>query len=246
MIDIHCHILPDFDDGSNSLEESIAMARMAYASGVRGIVATPHFPGEVASLKQVPVLLSRYEKLTQTLEALKIPVPIYLGAEILCLPETPRLAAKQALPTIGNTSYLLTEFYFNETEAFMTRMLETLQDTGCRPVVAHPERYAAVQHNPWLIEKWFQQGIVLQVNKGSILGAFGPKTQQCAIRILDEGLAHLVASDAHGSTRRTPHMEALQQWLLRNCSARYVHVLTKENPRRLLQDQDMAPTMLSL
>lgn len=246
MIDIHCHILPCLDDGSGSLEESVAMARMACASGVRGIVATPHFSGEAASLKQLPVLLSRYEKLTQTLEELKIPLPLYLGAEILCLPETPRLAAKHALPTIANTSYLLTEFYFNESEFFMNRMLDILLESGSRPVVAHPERYAAIQHNPRLIEQWFRQGIVLQINKGSVLGAFGPKVQQCAARILSEGLAHVIASDAHGSTRRTPHMDALHQWLQRNCTPWYAHVLTEENPRRLLQNLDMAPTMLSL
>ena len=60
MIDIHCHILPNFDDGAADLHESIAMARMAEASGVKAIVATPHFPGDAASFRRIGAMLGRF------------------------------------------------------------------------------------------------------------------------------------------------------------------------------------------
>lgn len=241
MIDIHCHILPGFDDGSSSLEESLSMARMAVSSGVTGIVATPHFPGESATMRRLPTLMDRFERLRRAIEAENIPLKLHHGAEILCLPETPRLAEKRALPTIGSTNYLLTEFYFNESPKYMNEMLYALAEAGYTPVVAHPERYKAIQQNLGLMEYWFEQGYILQLNKGSLLGSFGTRVQSTAQQIINRGLAHLIASDAHGSTKRTPHMGALLQWAETRCDPDYARVLMELNPARLVEGRGMEP-----
>ena len=240
MIDIHCHILPAFDDGSTSMGESLAMARMAAASGVTGIVTTPHFPGEPSSIRRVKALLDHYAALELALQQAEIPIKLYLGAEILCLPETLILAQNHALPTIGDTNYLLMEFHFGESGSYMTQMLEILMDSGYRPIIAHPERFAAVQQDPRLARHWFEEmGIVLQMNKGSILGAFGGRVQQTAHHLLEQGLIHLIASDAHGADRRTPHMGQLRQWLDAHCSAEYAEILLERNPARVVEGRPM-------
>lgn len=241
MIDIHCHILPGFDDGSPDIGESLSMARMAVSSGVTGIVVTPHFPGEAASLRRLGALVDKYEQLVQAVEEEKLPLKLYPGAEILCLPETQRLAARRALPTIADTDYLLTEFFFNESAGYMGQMLDALAEAGYHPVVAHPERYKAVQMDPRVAERWFQKGYVLQLNKGSVLGAFGPQVQSTANRIVEAGLAHLIASDAHSSIERTPHMGALKQWAETWCGAAYAEVLLERNPSRLVEGRPMVP-----
>ena len=246
MVDIHCHILPEVDDGAWDMEAAVAMAKIARDSGVKKIITTPHFKGEPAALESVGLFLHQLRLLRSRLKREQVEVELLPGAEVLCVPQTMELAQVGRLPTLGTGRYVLTEFYFDASAGFMDETLHGLRQMGYLPVVAHPERYGAVQRDPELAAKWFHRGIVLQVNKGSVLGAFGPKVQQCAARILSEGLAHVIASDAHGSTRRTPHMDALHQWLQRNCTPWYAHVLTEENPRRLLQNQDMAPTMLSL
>lgn len=242
MIDIHCHILPGFDDGSSDLGESLDMARIAVSSGVTAIAATPHFRGEEAGLSAMPKLYSRYQWLIQALSQANIPLELYPGAEILCLPETARLAKNRQLPTLGDTNYILVEFFFNESQAFMDQMLSFLQDQGYRPVVAHPERYEKIQQNPVITERWFRRGYVLQVNKGSVLGAFGPRVQQTAGFLLNNGLAHLIASDAHGTRRRTTDMRVLQQWLRDRYDERYVRILLEDNPWRLIRGQSMTPT----
>lgn len=234
MIDIHCHILPEFDDGASGPEEAIAMAHMAAESGVTAIVATPHFPGKAASLERIPALLDRYEWLRRALRSQRLPLKIYPGAEILCLPETLDLAKDHSLPTIGNTVYLLTEFYFDESFSQMSRLLEGLSAEGYIPVVAHPERYHAIQEDPGLLKQWYAKGCVLQLNKGSVLGAFGPEPEEAAAAMLEMGLAHLVASDAHSARRRTPHMGALQLWMEENCDPDYARLLLVENAARLL------------
>ena len=234
MVDIHCHILPEFDDGAASPDEAVAMAHMACETGVTAIVATPHFPGKSSSLQRIPLLLERYEWLSRAVRAQRLPLVIHPGAEILCLPETPALAEKRALPTIGNTSYLLTEFFFDESFSKMDGYLRALADCGYIPVVAHPERYNAIQADPALLKHWHERGYVLQLNKGSILGAFGPDPQAAAMAALETRLAGLIASDAHSATRRTPNMNGLYQWLEENCDREYAHLLTERNPARLI------------
>lgn len=234
MIDIHCHILPEFDDGASSPEEAIAMAHMAADSGVTAIVTTPHFPGKADSLERIPALLDRYEWLRRAVRSQRLPLKIYPGAEILCLPDTLDLAKDHTLPTIGNTVFLLTEFYFDESFSQMSRLLEGLSKEGYIPVVAHPERYHAVQEDPKLLKQWYEKGYVLQLNKGSILGSFGPEPEEAAAAMLEMGLAHLIASDAHSARRRTPHMGALGFWMEENCDPDYARLLLAENAARLL------------
>lgn len=234
MIDIHCHILPEFDDGASSPDEAIAMAYMAAESGVTAIVATPHFPGKSSSLQKIGPLLERYDWLRRVLKAQHLPLKIYPGAEILCLPETAALAQQHGLPTIGNTSYLLTEFYFDEPFEHMDRQLEALSDCGYIPVVAHPERYNAIQADPSLLKHWRKSGYVLQLNKGSILGAFGPDPLDAAMAALEMKVADLVASDAHSANRRTTHMGALHRWMEDNCDSEYAALLLERNPARVV------------
>lgn len=241
MVDIHCHILHRFDDGSASLEESLAMARMAADSGVTDIVATPHFTGEAASLRRMPRLLERYQTLSDAIGQEGIPLTLHPGAEILCTPETPRLAGKGMLPTIGQSHYCLTEFYFDEDFQFMHHTLQAIAAAGYRPVVAHPERYRAIQQQPLVLDRWFRRGYVLQLNKGSILGAFGIRVQQAAAEILDAGLAHIIASDAHSAKHRTPHMGPLLDWIEQDLDQDYARILLQENPARILQDRSMVP-----
>lgn len=241
MIDIHCHILPHFDDGSSCLEESLEMARMAVASGTTAIVSTPHFPAKPDFLEHLPVILGKYNTLRDALEQAGIDLKLIPGAEILCLPDTPWMAENRQLPTIGDTDYLLTEFYFDESSGYINRMLENLSAAGYRPVIAHPERYRAVQTDPKLAEYWFRSGYVLQVNKGSLLGSFGSRPEGTATEMLKRGLVHLIASDAHSATQRTPHMVALHRWLRAHCDEEYIRILLDRNPGRLIENREMVP-----
>ncbi len=243
MTDIHCHILPGVDDGSENLEESLAMAKMAAASGIRQIVATPHFPGTYASMEQLPLIIDRFQLLGHAIQREDLPLTVYPGAEILYMPETADLARQGKLPTIGKSSYLLIEFYFDEPLYDIENALRELSRGGYRPVIAHPERYKAVQQHPQVPARWFSRGYVLQLNKGSLLGAFGNRVQNTATGILESGLAHIIASDAHSSSHRTPHMTGLVNWLNDRCDPEYIRILLEENPRRLLQNREMVPIL---
>ena len=241
MTDIHCHILPGVDDGAEDLEESLAMAVQAVHSGLRNIIATPHFQGRPGELEKLPEFSRRLDRLKQALMLEKIPLGIHPGAEILCLPETVELARRGQLPTLGETSYVLCEFFFDAPYEFMDRILSDIAAAGYRIVVAHPERYEAVIRDPRCARHWFRQGYVIQLDKGSVLGAFGGRVQSCARWLLDMGFVHMIASDAHSPRRRTTDLTFLQSWLLERYPEGYVNLLLKENPRRLLRNGDMVP-----
>lgn len=241
MIDIHCHILPEFDDGASDLAESLAMARMAVSSGVTGIVATPHFRGDQRSLELAQTLVQRFALLEDAVKQSGLALQVYPGAEILCMPQTVEMAQQGLLPTLGNTGYLLTEFFFDEAFSHMDEMLSGISQAGYAPVIAHPERYEAIQRDPRRIIHWFRKGYIIQLNKGSILGAFGRRVEQAAGWILSSGLAHLVASDAHASDRRTTDMTALRAHLTEEYDQDYVQILMEHNPTRLIRGESMVP-----
>lgn len=240
MIDIHCHILPDYDDGADDLNEALEMARLAVHSGVTDIIATPHFSGEPEELEQLPIIDQRLTMLRTALDDAGIPLTLHPGAEILCLPDTVVMAENGDLPTLADTDYVLTEFYFDESFAFMDETLSQIALFGYRPVVAHPERYDAIRRDPRLLQRWARLGYVLQLNKGSVLGSLGSGAEQAANEILSMGLAHLFASDGHSSQTRTPHMGALRQWVEELCDEHYAAILLEENPQRLLRGLPMA------
>ena len=239
LVDIHCHILPEFDDGASGPDEAVAMAHMAADSGVTAIVATPHFPGKSASLHRMGALMDRYRWLRRTIREQGLPLELYPGAEILCLPETPELAQEGLLPTIGSSSSLLTEFFFDEPFSRMDSTLDAIAGCGYLPVIAHPERYHAIQEDPNLLRRWYEKGFALQLNKGSLLGSFGPGPEETALTALRAGLAHIIASDAHSARRRTPHMIQLQMWLENNCDPDYARILLTENPSRLISGLEL-------
>ena len=181
MIDIHCHMLPGVDDGSDSMDTSLLMASMAAESGVETVIVTPHcnIPGEAANYPSRE-LLGRFMALRETIDAAKIPLRILAGAEVFCTADIAELIRAKKLLTLASSRYILVEFAFNEDSIEMNSCLEQIFAEGLTPVIAHPERYNAVQRDRTLPERWFASGYVLQVNKDSIFGGLGQRAKRTA------------------------------------------------------------------
>lgn len=240
-MDLHCHILPGVDDGAEDLTEALAMLRIARDSGVTEMAATPHFPGVMESVRLLQKLYARLRRLEDAARREGIDVTLYPGAEVLCLPQTVELAQAQLLPTLGDSRCVLLEFHFDTPFAVMDDLLEKIAGFGYLPVVAHPERYEAILDDPRGVRKWFADGYIIQLNKGSILGHFGYSIRKTAQWILEGGLAHLVASDGHSARQRTPDMHRVRQALEDLCPMDYVYILLEENPARLIRGQGPVP-----
>lgn len=238
MIDLHTHILPGIDDGSGNLEESLEMCRIASASGTRGIVATSH-----GNLSSAPLTVEQYKKayrlLKQELEKEHIPIRLYSGMEIFMNTDAVlRLEAGELL-TLNQTRYVLIEFDFQEEAWMAEEYLHMLEEAGYLPVIAHVERYYFIQRAPEIIYDWVQRGYVIQTNKGSLLGAFGKNERDTAISLLEHNLIHVIASDAHGTQRRTPNMTNIIRFLGETAGNKYRNLVLYENPARILSGEEI-------
>lgn len=236
MIDLHSHILPEVDDGSQSLQESLAMARMAVESGVTVMAATPHCTDSGA--REIYIA---WKLLRQALKENHIPLKLFLGMEIFGTENTLNLLQEQKLFTLNGTRYPLVEFPFHSDGEQETRILRSLCKAGLRPVVAHPERYSYIQYDPEILNKWYRMGCLIQINRGSLLGRFGVQAQDIALEMVGRKFASVVASDAHSSQVRTPWMEDVQKLLSREFSPGYSRLLLLENPARILKNYPLTP-----
>lgn len=237
MIDLHSHILPELDDGSQSLEESLAMARMAVQSGVTVMVATPHCMDDRA--QQV---YAAWRLLREALRDTEIPLKLYLGMEIFGTADTVRLLRAGRLFPLNGSQYPLIEFSFRSTGEEETQILYQVLRAGYRPLVAHPERYGYVRENPELINLWTKMGCLLQVNRGSLLGRFGPGAQRMAAELVERGFVTAVATDAHSPRVRTPWMKDIQTLLSQEYSPQLARKLLLQNPQHILRNEPLPPS----
>ena len=234
MIDIHIHIIPGVDDGSRNLEMSLAMARMAYETGVDHMIVTPHsYPG-IYDNYAGERLEAKYRSLKEAVKAQRIPLNLYRGMEIYGTEDTVSLLKEHKLWTLNHTKYILIEFGFHEDPDFVNTILKDCKEAGYDPVVAHPARYSFVQQDPQLVYDWVQKGYGIQLNKGSILGSNGRRCQECAVSLLRHGLVHCVASDAHRMGWREPDMDRVTDELENRFGEEYTYMLVEENPGRIL------------
>lgn len=235
MIDLHSHILPRLDDGSQNMEESLAMAQIAVKSGVRAMVATPHCAQERAR-----EVYSGWLLLREALEDAGIPLRVYPGMEILGTADTARLLQEGKLFTINGSRYPLIEFLFQAKATEITEILESVAKVGFLPLVAHPERYECVQQDPCCVNTWKKLGCLFQVNRGSLLGRFGSTAQDMAFSLVDRGFATVVASDAHSPRMRTPWLRDVYGLLDEEFSSAARYLLVR-NPRSILRDEELPP-----
>lgn len=238
MIDIHAHIIPGIDDGADSLNTAVAMARDAWNSGVRAVVATPHCakPGGKSNFYSQE-LLGWLERLQKIIWQQGIELKLYPGMEIFVTSDFASQLESGKFLSLAGSRYLLVEFYFDESPSFIEETLALIWNCGLVPVLAHPERYYCVQWDPGMAASWADYGCVLQLNRGSIQGKLGMPAQKSAWELLQMGKAHVVASDAHGSVSRRMELKSVMLELGEKLSWSYASKLLVENPRSILRNQ---------
>lgn len=243
MIDLHCHIIPWIDDGADNAAVACEMARHALHSGVKTIIATPHSNLAGARLNYRG---RSYNECIAMFRALLrqhgIPVEILPGSELFAHSSNlRRILEERRVVTLNHSRYLLTEFNFTAPSSEMTDALDLIMRRALVPVVAHPERYAAVQQDPSLVAQWFRRGCVIQLNKGSLLGRLGERAYDAGNHLLRSGLAHVIASDAHDTHYRPTGFQSLLPVLRRMCPQEYIELLLNVNPKLIMEDRRIPP-----
>ena len=222
MIDLHTHILPGIDDGAQTLQDAVDMARLFVREGVTAVAATPHVRDDYPT--SADVMLRAVVALQRVLDEEEIPLTLLPGAEV-ALDWLARLDDDELrrLSLAGSGRYVLVETPYRGWPLELLERLLRLRAAGFTPVLAHPERNPVVQATPSLLGPLVGGGTLVQVTAASLDGRLGTASRNTGHRLLAAGLAHIVASDSHGSRVRQAGMlsavgairdDALARWLV--------------------------------
>lgn len=208
MIDLHCHMLPADDHDHADPGLALEMARIALDDGIRHSVCAPQ-PAPGHSPQDASRTRSATKRFAAALDQAGLPLRVSPGAALQLEPELLPGLRQGRLPTLADSRYYLLELPSTAAPGGFSKTIATSLAAGYVPVIAHPEQL------DWLNESHYhrlvqaaRQGAWLMVTAGAVTGRFGATARGWAERLLDDGLVHLLASDAHDSDRHPPLLSA--------------------------------------
>jgi protein-tyrosine phosphatase len=231
VIDIHCHILPEVDDGPKSWEVSEAMCRMAAEDGIEHMVATPHSNDRYFYDREyLSSLLESLQRRIGPLPALSLGCDFHLSFD--------NMQAALRTPEkfcIGKSHYLLVEFSNFSISPQVDDWFTQMNERGVTPIITHPERNPILQQNPQRVLKWRELGCAVQVTASVFTGFWGPRPRQIADWLLKEKTVHFLSTDAHDTTRRVPVLSAAKKVIAREFGEELAQSLVEDNPGAVVE-----------
>lgn len=230
MIDVHCHILPDVDDGPKSWEASEEMCRMALADGIEHIVATPHANDRYHYDR--PYLSGLLDQLWQRVG--KFP-RMTLGCDFhLSYENFQDLMVAPAKYCIEGTQYVLVELSNYSIPPQIDECFFKMHEKGVIPVITHPERNPILQQNPERVLAWAEMRCVVQVTASSVTGFWGERAWRATQFLLKHKAVHILATDAHDTKNRVPILSHGREAVEDICGEVVARSLVDDNPRALV------------
>lgn len=237
IYDMHCHLLPRVDDGSEDMEQTKEMLRMADLEGIDIIVATPHFHCG-GSEPDAEKLKEKYHFVRNAWKEYGEGKELLLGSELFFSDGlTDALQEGRAL-TLHGTRYILVEFPTYVDFPYLLRAVQSLRYAGYRPIVAHVERFGQVT-KPIQFQELRDAGAHLQVNVSTVLGQHGRRVRHRMIKLLKSGLIEFVGSDAHDTKERRPVMRECRQYLNKKLGAAQTRQILEKNPGAIFRGEKL-------
>lgn len=245
--DFHSHLVPGVDDGARDLEDSLEGIGRMVEAGFRRILTTPHLN---ASLGREPGGFGpRFEEVGAAFETVRAAVAeswpeVQMGQGYEVMLDIPDVDLEDERLRLAGTRFMLVEWPRLQVPPGTHRVVERLVASGIRPVIAHPERYAGMEHTRAVAREWRDLGALLQVNYGSICGRYGKAAKRVALRLLSEGLVSYLASDFHGRPNLRVYYRGVREFFEERDALEAFTTLTETNPRRLMEDQEPLPVAI--
>jgi protein-tyrosine phosphatase len=235
VIDIHCHILPEVDDGPKSWEVSETMCRMAAQDGIEHIVATPHSNDRYFYDREY--LSTVLETLVERIG----PMPkLSLGCDFHLSYDNMQNALRHPdRYCIGATRYLLVEFSNFSISAQVDDWFTQIHDRGITPIITHPERNPILQQNPQRVLKWIELGCAVQVTASTFTGFWTVRARQIADFLMKENAVHFLATDAHETQRRVPILSNARKVVAKEFGEERATLLVESNPAAVVNDRPL-------
>jgi protein-tyrosine phosphatase len=218
------------DDGAKTLEDSLAMLRLAAESGTTDIVASPHANNEFKF--EPEVIAARLEEMRQAIGGA---IRIHTGCDFhLSYDNIQDSLEHPSRYAINHKNYVLVEFSDLLIPKTTDDVFYQMQAAGMTPIITHPERNMLLQKKLDKLAAWTESGCLLQVTGASFLGRFGKQAKTFADRLLQHGLVHIVASDAHDTKFRPPTLKEAYEYVLKACGPIRAEMLFNRNPAATL------------
>ena len=231
MIDTHCHLLPDLDDGPGSAAESLALARALVDAGVHTVVCTPHrsrrWPIEWQTARD------RFDYLVRRLDAAGIELRVGLAAELSSVAAVELTAEELRRRQLG-PGYVLVELESDTPSGSLALISRRLESLGLRPVFAHPERCRAIREQPRILDEMRSKGALVQVVAASLVPRQGARVEQAAWRLLESERVDLLASDAHRARHGGPALARVLESVARRLGRDEAVRLVETSPAQML------------
>jgi protein-tyrosine phosphatase len=242
VTDFHNHLMPSVDDGAQSLGESCEGLKAFEKEDVRFIITTPHLNGSLtldrgALEARLTSLDHAWEELTVHARAHHPGVTLYRGVELMLDVPEPRLEDPRL--RLAGGPFVLIEFPFMTVPPRSVQALTNIVQNGCRPILAHPERYNGFAPDYSLAEQWRKTGAALQVNGPSLLGKYGPDAREYAFGLLERGWVDYLSSDYHA--RGPTHVREYRGLLEEAGAGEQMLGLMETNPSRILTGEAAWP-----
>lgn len=240
MIDVHHHLLYGLDDGPDSIETSVAMARMAHEDGITHVVCTPHASNRYPF--QPDEITSRLDRLRAELAAVEVNLTLGQGCDFHMTWENIQDAkANPQKYSINGKRYLLIELSDQVIPVGISECFVELQLAGMTPILTHPERNPAIQRNPDRIKPWLANGLLVQVTAGALIGRFGNTARNLAHRLMEDRWVHIIATDAHDIKSRPPRMREAYDLIAATWGEDTANRLCIANPRSVFDGTKLDP-----
>lgn len=241
MIDIHSHIIFDVDDGPDTLEESLLLIGESYKQGVRKIVSTSHRRKGMFETPEEKIF-DNFSKVKEEAEKLYPGLELYFGGELYYTQELLEKLENGLVPRMNGTRFALIEFSMTTPWKEIHTALSNILMLGITPIIAHIERYNALEFNKKRVQELIDMGCYTQINSLHVLKPklFGDKYKAFKKRaqyFLDEDMVHCVASDMHNLDKRPPYMGQAYKYIYKNYGRKRAQDLFKNNQQALLDNQ---------
>lgn len=241
MIDIHCHILPGIDDGSQSMEESVRLCEMGRMNHIRQMVATPHF-NAIGNLDNfIELRDEKAARLKKEIAGRNIDVEIFCGAEVF-VDDDIFFSKSLKRASINNSRYLLTEFdFYNNNIKTVFDYLDEIRSMGLIPIIAHPERYSYFQMDYDAVNELFSRNVLFQINASSLASRGTREEFELAYEMAYKGAVAFIATDAHSARFRPNDLETMIRYFPQDIDRNLMIRMLKTNAEHVLKDEPVRP-----
>ena len=236
MIDLHTHLLWDWDDGPDDRTQSLAMARIAEKDGTDVICVTPHIFRANRYSDDLGILRQRMVEFHDGMREAGVGIEFHWGAEVFVHDEVARAIEKYRF-TVDETSYVFIEFPAGGVPVGASGMLAQLMSKGFVPVISHPERNRGFAERPELLFEFVSMGCAAQLTASSLVGELGREVQATAGLFLLNNLVHVIASDAHRALGRPPGLTRAVEAASKIVGESKARAMVNEIPRAILENK---------